>query len=73
MKSKDVNAFCEELKGASEEQLNDKLILLREEQFKLRLQYRTGQLQDTSGIRKIRRNIARVKQMMTVKKSETKS
>ncbi len=57
-----------ELQALSVEQLEDKLIELREEQFKLRLQHKTGQLEQTHEVRRVRRDIARVKQIIGSKK-----
>ncbi|MBU2784326.1 MAG: 50S ribosomal protein L29 [Acidithiobacillus ferriphilus] len=44
------------------------LLLLLEEQFKLRMQHATGQLAKTSRLRFVRRDIARVRTAITVKK-----
>lgn len=43
--------------------------LLRE-QFNLRMQHATGQLANTSNLRKVRRNIARVRTVMSEKHSK---
>lgn len=48
-------------------ELKEELITLRKEQFNLRMQFKMGQLRDTSILRKVRRNIARVKTFMTQK------
>ncbi|PID64595.1 MAG: 50S ribosomal protein L29 [Gammaproteobacteria bacterium] len=57
-----------ELQALPVEQLEDKLIELREEQFKLRLRHKTGQLEQTHEVRRVRRDIARVKQIIGSKK-----
>jgi large subunit ribosomal protein L29 len=49
-----------ELRELSHEQLDDRLRELREELFNLRFQYATRQLTNTSRIREVRRDIARV-------------
>jgi len=49
-----------ELRELSGEQLDDRLRELREELFNLRFQYATRQLTNTSRIREVRRDIARV-------------
>lgn len=49
------------------EQLKEALLALRKEQFNLRMQSKMGQVRDTSLQRKVRRNIARVKTVMTQK------
>jgi len=48
-------------------ELENKLIELREEQFKLRLRHKTGQLEQTHEVRRVRRDIARVKQTIVAK------
>ena len=54
-----------ELKEKSVEELNAELINLLREQFNLRMQHTTGQLEKTDQLRKVRRNIARVKTILT--------
>ena len=56
-----------ELKEKSVEELNTQLITLLREQFNLRMQASTGQLEKTDQIRKLRRDIARVKTILTQK------
>lgn len=56
-----------ELKEKSVEELNAELINLLREQFNLRMQHTTGQLDKTDQLRKVRRNIARVKTILTQK------
>ena len=56
-----------ELKDKSVEELNAELINLLREQFNLRMQHTTGQLEKTDQLRKVRRNIARVKTILTEK------
>jgi large subunit ribosomal protein L29 len=55
---------AEELKGKTADQLNDQLIELRKEQFNLRFQRATGQLENTARVRQIRRDIARIKTVL---------
>jgi large subunit ribosomal protein L29 len=43
------------------DQLNDELIKLKQEQFNLRFQAASGQLENTARVRQIRRDIARIK------------
>lgn len=57
------------LREKSVSELNDVLKDLRKEQFNLRMQHATGQLQNTAALRKIRRNIARVKTLIREKVS----
>ena len=56
-----------ELKEKSVEELNAELINLLREQFNLRMQHTTGQLEKTDQLKKVRRNIARVKTILTQK------
>ena len=50
-----------DLKTMSGDQLNDELLKLKKEQFNLRFQRATGQLEKTNRVREVRRDIARVK------------
>jgi len=50
-----------DIKAMSEDQLNDEVLNLKKEQFNLRFQRATGQLENTSRVRVIRRDIARIK------------
>jgi large subunit ribosomal protein L29 len=56
-----------ELKEKSVEELNAELLNLLREQFNLRMQASTGQLEKTDQMRKVRRTIARVKTILTQK------
>ncbi|MCW8109801.1 50S ribosomal protein L29 [Alteromonas ponticola] len=56
-----------ELKDKSVEELNAELLNLLREQFNLRMQHTTGQLEKTDQLKKVRRNIARVKTILTQK------
>ncbi|WP_448213244.1 50S ribosomal protein L29 [Colwellia sp. MEBiC06753] len=56
-----------ELKEKSIEELNAELLNLLREQFNLRMQASTGQLAQTHLLRTVRRNIARVKTIITEK------
>ena len=50
-----------ELKQKSRSELQDELLVLRKEQFNLRMQQATGQLAGPDQFNKVRKNIARVK------------
>ena len=50
-----------DLKVMTEDQLMDEILKLKKEQFNLRFQRATGQLENTSRVRVVRREIARVK------------
>lgn len=56
-----------ELKEKSVEQLNEVLVDLLKQQFGLRMQHATGQLGKTSEIKRVRRDIARVKTVISEK------
>ena len=65
-----------DLKVMTEDQLNDEALALKKEQFNLRFQRASGQLQNTSRVRVVRRDIARVKTLASAKRiasSKTKS
>jgi len=49
-----------EFRDMSLDQLDDQLIKLKKEQFNLRFQAASGQLENTSRVREVRRDIARV-------------
>jgi large subunit ribosomal protein L29 len=53
--------MAEDLKGMSLDQLDDQLAKLKKEQFNLRFQRASGQLENTARIRIVRRDIARIK------------
>lgn len=65
MKSSDVRA-----KTADE--LKDQLTGLKKEQFNLRFQRATQQLENTSRVREVRRDIARIKTILREKSAEAK-
>ena len=50
-----------EVRDLTADQLDDELIKLKKEQFNLRFQKATGQLENTARFRQIRRDIARIK------------
>jgi large subunit ribosomal protein L29 len=50
-----------QVRGMTIDQLNDELIKLKKEQFNLRFQAASGQLENTRRVREVRRDIARVK------------
>ena len=62
-----------DIRVMTEDQLNDEALKLKKEQFNLRFQRASGQLQDTSRVRVVRRDIARVKTLASQKRTETKS
>jgi large subunit ribosomal protein L29 len=53
-----------DLKAMSPDQLQDQLLALKKEQFNLRFQRATGQLENTARVREVRKDIARVLTVM---------
>ena len=62
-----INTFVNELKGKSVEELNDELVAAKKELFNLRFQNATNQLDNTSRIKEVRKNIARIQTVITEK------
>ena len=62
-----------DLKVMSEDQLSDEVLKLKKEQFNLRFQRATGQLENTSRVRVVRRDIARAKTYATQKRVAAKN
>ena len=50
-----------DLKVMTDDQLNEEVLKLKKEQFNLRFQRATGQMEGTARIRVVRREIARIK------------
>jgi len=61
-----------DLKAMTEDQLADELLNLKKEQFNLRFQKATNQLENTSRVRVVRRDVARVKTIAAQKRGEAK-
>ena len=62
MKTKD---YIEDLKGQSADELSAKLVDAKKELFNLRFQNATNQLDNTSRIKEVRHNIARIQTVLT--------
>jgi large subunit ribosomal protein L29 len=62
-----------DLNGMSKDQLSDELLNLKKEQFNLRFQRATGQLENTGRVREVRRDIARVKTLQRQKSAAAKA
>ena len=62
-----TNKFVEELKNKSANELNEELVAAKKELFNLRFQNATNQLDNTSRIKEVRRNIARIQTVITAK------
>jgi large subunit ribosomal protein L29 len=65
MKASDVRSL-------SVDQLDDEVMKLKKEQFNLRFQRATGQLENTSRVREVRRDIARMKTIVRQKRAAEK-
>ena len=60
-----INKFVEDLKAKSVVELNEELVAAKKELFNLRFQNATNQLDNTSRIKEVRRNIARIQTAIT--------
>ena len=60
-----INKFVEDLKQKSVVELNEELVAAKKELFNLRFQNATNQLDNTSRIKEVRRNIARIQTAIT--------
>ena len=56
-----------EVRDMTEDQLKDKLVQLKKQQFNLRFQQATGQLEKTAQVSEVRRDIARIKTILREK------
>ncbi|MGI6070455.1 MAG: 50S ribosomal protein L29 [Blautia sp.] len=65
-----INKFVEDLKGKSATELNDELVAAKKELFNLRFQNATNQLENTSRIKEVRRNIARIQTVIAEQAKE---
>ena len=59
-----------DVKVMSVDQIDDEVLKLKKEQFNLRFQRATGQLENTSRVRQVRRDIARLKTVARQKKTK---
>ena len=60
-----TNTFVKDLRGKSVEELNEELVAAKKELFNLRFQNATNQLDNTSRIKEVRKNIARIQTLIT--------
>jgi large subunit ribosomal protein L29 len=65
MKTADIRAM-------SSDQIDDEVLKLKKEQFNLRFQRATGQLENTARVREVRRDIARLKTVAQQKRASAK-
>ena len=59
----------DDLRAMTIDQLDDEVLKLKKEQFNLRFQRATGQLENTSRVREVRRDIARLKTVARQKRT----
>ena len=62
-----TNKYVEELKVKTAAELNEELVAAKKELFNLRFQNATNQLDNTSRIKEVRKNIARIQTVITEK------
>jgi large subunit ribosomal protein L29 len=62
-----------EFRDMTLDQLDDQLVKLKKEQFNMRFQRASGQLENTARVRQIRRDIARVMTVARQKRSGAKA
>ena len=60
-----INTFVKDLRGKSVEELNEELVAAKKVLFNLRFQNATNQLDNTSRIKEVRKNIARIQTLIT--------
>ena len=62
-----TNEFVKDLNTKSAAELNDELVAAKKELFNLRFQNATNQLDNTSRIKEVRKNIARIQTVIAQK------
>ena len=67
-----INKFVEDLKVKSAAELNEELVAAKKELFNLRFQNATNQLENTSRIKEVRKNIARIQTVITEQANASK-
>ena len=65
-----INKYVEDLKAKTSAELNEELVAAKKELFNLRFQNATNQLDNTSRIKEVRRNIARIQTVITEKAAQ---
>ena len=67
-----INKYVEGLKAKSAAELNEELVAAKKELFNLRFQNATNQLENTSRIKDVRKNIARIQTVLAQKANAAK-
>ena len=62
-----TNKYVEDLKAKTADELNEELVAAKKELFNLRFQNATNQLDNTSRIKEVRKNIARIQTVIAQK------
>ena len=62
-----TNKYVEDLKAKTAAELNEELVAAKKELFNLRFRNATNQLDNTSRIKEVRKNIARIQTVITEK------
>lgn len=62
-----INKYVEDLRAKSATELTEELVAAKKELFNLRFQNATNQLDNTSRIKEVRKNIARIQTLITQK------
>jgi large subunit ribosomal protein L29 len=62
-----------DVRALTVDQLEDEVLKLKKEQFNLRFQRATGQLENTARVRQVRKDIARVKTVARQKQAQAKA
>ena len=62
-----IKAYLEELNSKSVAELRDELVTAKKELFNLKIQNSTNQLDNTSRIKEVRKNIARIQTVISQK------
>ncbi len=65
-----TNKYVEGLKAKSAAELAQELVAAKKELFNLRFQNATNQLDNTARIKEVRKNIARIQTVITMKEKE---
>ena len=60
----------EDVRGLTPDQLADQLVNLKKEQFNLRFQKATGQIEKTHRVDQVRKDIARIKTVLRGKQAQ---
>ena len=67
-----INKYVEDLKAKTSAELNEELVAAKKELFNLRFQNATNQLDNTSRIKEVRKNIARIQTVITEQANASK-